>query len=170
MHGSKKDKAERQQSRLRSPIGCQMREYQLQAINVSILNREKRSPRTLKLTSTTALHHLIVSLHIRRNEDNLCPETFPCIFDKLHGIRSPTAYLRVPQYHSVGLNMLVYKPQNSLPERLFHIRPDPNQKPVRTLDTRRQRCPNARARAHANPPSKHSRRMPNPRKLKLPRP
>lgn len=56
-------------------------------------------------TYTASLHHLIITLHIRGNEDYLGSKTGPRVFEELYGVWSSSSFLRVPQDHSFGLNV-----------------------------------------------------------------
>lgn len=62
----------------------------------------------MQACGSTALHHLIVALHIRRDEDDLCAEPRPRILEQRHGVRAAAALLRVPQDHALGFDVVVY--------------------------------------------------------------
>src|SRR4051812_40555324 len=59
------------------------------------------------LTCATALHHLVITLHVRSNENNLSPKAVPDFLEYLDSVWSSTTLLRVPKYHSFGLNVFV---------------------------------------------------------------
>ena len=40
---------------------------------------------------TTALHHLIVPLHITSDEDDFCTKALPRVFEKLHSVGSASS-------------------------------------------------------------------------------
>lgn len=42
---------------------------------------------------SAALHHLVVALHVRGNEDDLGSPAFPGILEELHCIRAPSSLL-----------------------------------------------------------------------------
>ena len=62
------------------------------------------------------------------------------------------------------------KPRNRRPERLLLITPNPNQIPIRTLQTRRQRRAQTRPRTNPNTPLIQRRRIRHTSELELPRP
>lgn len=55
----------------------------------------------------TALHHLIITLRIAGDEDDLGAKPLPRILEELHGIRPATALLGIPQDHALRLNVVV---------------------------------------------------------------
>lgn len=61
----------------------------------------------------TALHHLIVALHVACDEDNLSAETLPRIAQQSHCVRAAASLLAVPQNHALGLDMLVDQARDS---------------------------------------------------------
>ena len=79
------------------------------------------------------LHHLIVALHIARDEDDLCAESLPCIPEELHGIRATTPLLAVPENHALWLNVLVDKARDGGAKRALLVRTDPDEEPVGRL-------------------------------------
>lgn len=91
------------------------------------------SPVPSKRTFAASLHHLIIALHIRGDEDYLGPKTSPCILKQLHCVWSATPLFRVPQYHPLRLDVPVDKTRNRRPERLLLIRANPDEEPSWTL-------------------------------------
>jgi hypothetical protein len=58
-------------------------------------------------TCTAALYHLIITLHVGGDEDNLGSKALPRVFEELHSIRPASSFLRVPENHFLGLDMFV---------------------------------------------------------------
>ncbi len=58
-------------------------------------------------TCAATLHHLIITLHVGSNKDDLRPEALPRVSKKLHGIWSSSSFLRVPEDHPLGLDVVV---------------------------------------------------------------
>jgi hypothetical protein len=83
---------------------------------------------------STTLHHLIIPLHIRRDENDFCAEARPRIFEQLHSIWPAAALLRVPEDHALGLNVLFDEAGDGWAKSAFLIGPDPDEEPVGALD------------------------------------
>jgi hypothetical protein len=58
-------------------------------------------------TCMTALYHLIIALLIGSNEDDLGSKARPRLFEELHSIWSSSSFFRVPEDHSLGLDVFV---------------------------------------------------------------
>ena len=80
------------------------------------------------------LHHLIVALHVGGDEDDLGAKPRPCVSKKLHGVWPSASFLRVPEDHSLGFDVLSNQARNRGSERLFLVRAYPDEEPVWTLD------------------------------------
>lgn len=59
------------------------------------------------LTFKTSPHHIAVALKVGRDKDNLRVEAVPRFPNELHSVRAATTLLRVPEYHPLGLDVLV---------------------------------------------------------------
>lgn len=103
----------------------------------------------------TTLHHLIVSLHIRRDEDDLRAKPRPCIFEQLHRIWTPASLLRVPKNHALRLNVLLDQASDGRPKGALLVGADPDKEPVWALDAGRESGADAGARADADAALEH---------------
>lgn len=83
----------------------------------------------LRHTFAATLHHLIIALHVGRDEDDLGSKTRPSLFQELHGIWSSSSFLRVPEDHSLRLDMLADQTRNRWSERFLLIRAYPDEEP-----------------------------------------
>lgn len=116
------------------------------------------------------MHHLIVALHIGRDEDDFGAKTVPRVLEKLHTVRTSSALLGVPQNHALGFNVLMDETRDRRAECLFLVRADPDEEPVLALDASRQSRTNASARADADAALIHGRSVADAGKLELTRP
>ena len=82
----------------------------------------------------TPLHHLIITLHVTRDVNNLSTPALPRIFEQLDTIRSTAAFLRVPENHPFGLNMFPDEASDSRPEGALLVGADPDEEPVGALN------------------------------------
>jgi hypothetical protein len=130
-------------------------------------------------TRTATLHHLIITLPIGGNEDDLGSKARPCLFEELHGIWSSSSFLRVPKDHSLWLDMFADHTRYRWSKGFLLIRAYPNEKPSRisenpvqkrwlesgvpiwALDAGGQRCPDTGSGADADSSFKHRGGMPN---------
>jgi hypothetical protein len=55
-----------------------------------------QGPKSMQPFFPTPLHHLIIPLHIRRDENDLRAKSRPCILQQLHRIRATATLFRVP--------------------------------------------------------------------------
>ena len=78
-------------------------------------------PKRMHPLDATPLHHLIIPLHIRRDEDDLSTEALPRIAQQGHGVRAPPALLRVPQDHALRRDVVVDQARDGWAERLFLV-------------------------------------------------
>ena len=109
----------------------------------------------------TTLHHLIIALHVGRDENNLGSKPSPRIFKKLHGVGPSSSLLRIPENHPLGFDVLSYQTCNRGSERPLLVRAYPYEKPVWALYTRGKCCSNTSPGADTNPSLKHCGSMPN---------
>jgi hypothetical protein len=105
----------------------------------------------------TSLHHLIISLRIRRDENNFCAKPCPCVPQQLHGIGPTTTLLRVPKYHALGLDVLVDEAGDGRAKGALLIGSDPDEEPVGRLDAGGERGADAGAGADADAAGEHGR-------------
>jgi hypothetical protein len=84
-------------------------------------------------TFATALHHLIITRHIRRDEDDVGLPGLPRVLDELHAVGPPATLLGVPQDHALGLDVVVDQAEDGGAKRLFLVGADPDEEPVRHL-------------------------------------
>ena len=105
------------------------------------------------------LHHLIVALHVGGDEDDLGAKPRPCVSKKLHGVWPSSSFLRVPEDHSLGFDMLSNQTRNRGSECLLLIRAYPNEKPVWTLDAGGQCCADTGSSADTDSSLEHGRGM-----------
>jgi len=82
----------------------------------------------------TPLHHLIVALAVARNEDDLSAESLPCISQQLHGVRTATPLLAVPEDHALGLDVLMDETCDGGAECALLVGADPDEEPVGGLN------------------------------------
>ena len=82
---------------------------------------------------TTPLHHLIVTLHIACDVDDLGTPALPGIFEQLYAVRSTSSLLRVPQDHALRLDVFPDQPRDGGAKGALLIRADPDQEPVGAL-------------------------------------
>ena len=103
------------------------------------------------------LHHLIVPLHIARDVDDLSAPALPRIFEQLHAIRASAPLLRVPQDHSLRLDVLPDQPCDRGTKGSFLIRANPDQEPIGALDAGGECRADASAGADADAAFVHCR-------------
>lgn len=84
---------------------------------------------------STPLHHLVITLRITRDIDDLSTPTLPRIFQQLNAVRSTTSLLRVPENHPFGLDVFPDESGNRGSEGALLIRAYPDQEPIGALDT-----------------------------------
>lgn len=101
------------------------------------------------LTLPTTLHHLIITRHVRSNEDHLGLKARPRVFEQLHRVRPSSTFLRVPEDHPLWGDVVVNQTRYRRSEGLLLIRAYPDEEPVLTLDARRKGRPDAGPRADA---------------------
>jgi len=112
-------------------------------------------PKRMKSLDPTPLHHLIIALHVTRNEYHLGLPPHPRLSQQGHGIGSAASLLRVPKDHALRLDVLVDEACNRGPERAFLVRADPDEKPVGGLYASRERSTNAGTSANADSALEH---------------
>ena len=103
----------------------------------------------------TPLHHLIVALAVARNEDDLSAESLPCISQQLHGVRTATPLLAVPEDHALGLDVLMDETCDGGAECALLVGADPDKEPVGGLDAGREGGANASTGADADTAFEH---------------
>lgn len=101
------------------------------------------------------LHHLVVALHVRRDEDDLGSKPCPRVFEKFHSVRPAASFLRVPEDHSLGFDMLPDQARYRRPERSLLVGTYPDQEPVGALDARRERGTNTSPGTNTDTPLEH---------------
>ncbi len=119
---------------IRNPIECRMRVVQLN-ISEAMLACTVRGSRMMRVlmkrTFAATLHHLIVALLVGGDENDLGSKALPCVLEELHGVWSPASFLRVPQNHSLGLDMFVDQTSYGWSKGFLLIRAYPNEEPGR---------------------------------------
>jgi hypothetical protein len=103
----------------------------------------------------TSLHHLIISLRIRRDENNLGAKPCPSVPQQLHSIGPTATLLRVPKYHALGLNVLVNEAGDGRAKGALLVGPDPDKEPVGRLDAGGESGADAGAGADADASGEH---------------
>ena len=76
------------------------------------------------------MHHLVVAQLVGRDEDDLGPEAYPRLLEELHGIRPSTLLLRVPEDHSLRLDVLVDETRDRWSKGSFLIGAYPDEEPT----------------------------------------
>lgn len=111
----------------------------------------------MQRTCATALHHLVIALHVARNEDDLCLPHVPSFLEQIHNIRTSASLLTIPQYHTIRLDIIVDQTSDRRPERPLLIRSNPNEKPVGRLNAGRQGSTDTCACTDTNAATEHGR-------------
>jgi hypothetical protein len=75
----------------------------------------------MKRTCAATLHHLIIACLIGGDEDDLGPKAGPSVLEKLHAVRSAASFLRVPEDHPLGFDMLSDQAGYCWPEGSFLV-------------------------------------------------
>jgi hypothetical protein len=129
-------------------------------------------------TCSATSNHLIIALHVGGNEDYLGSEAIPRFFEQFHSIWSSSSFLRVPENHSLGLDVFVDQTRYRWPKGFLLIRTYPNEKPnqksekvskeefessvpIGALDAGGQRCPDTGSSADADSSFEHRGCMSN---------
>lgn len=78
-------------------------------------------------------HHLIISLHVRRNKNDLGSKSRPRVLQQCHRIGATATLLRVPKDHALRLNVFLDQARNGRPKSLLLVRSNPDEEPVFAL-------------------------------------
>lgn len=82
-------------------------------------------------TCTATLHHLIITLHVGGNEYDLGPKAHKRSFEELHRIWSSSLFFRVPENHSLRLDVFADQTRYCWPKCFLLIRAYPDEEPSR---------------------------------------
>ena len=113
----------------------------------------------MERTCSAPLHHFVITLLIGGDEDDFGAKARPCVSEEFHGIWSSSSFLRVPEDHSLGFDVLSNQTRNRGSECLLLIRAYPNEKPVWTLDAGGQCCADTGSSADTDSSLEHGRGM-----------
>lgn len=86
--------------------------------------------RALQRTCAATLHHLVVALLIRGNEDDLGAKAVPRLLEEFHRIGPSSPLLGVPQNHALGWDVVVDKARYCRPECLLLVGAYPDEEPM----------------------------------------
>jgi hypothetical protein len=84
-------------------------------------------------TCSTSSHYIVITLQVGSDEDDLGPEAVPGLLQELHGIRTASALLRVPEDPPLRLDVFVYQAHNRRPIGPLQVRANPYQEPWRII-------------------------------------
>jgi phage terminase large subunit-like protein len=82
-----------------------------------------------------SFHDLRVALVVGGDEDNLCVPRFVRLPDELHHVWTTATQLRVPQAEAFRADVVVDESRDGRTKRSLLIRSDPDEVPVRALET-----------------------------------
>jgi len=117
-----------------------------------------------------ALHYLRITNIVGGDEDDFRVPGFVDLLEDLHGIRATTPHLTVPQEITLWTKVPVNQTANCRAKRLFLVRANPDQVPVRRLDASGEGRTDTGTSADTNAALVERRGVGNASKLQLARP
>jgi hypothetical protein len=127
--------------------------------SVQLLHRHRlkvpQRPKSMQPLLPTPLHHFVIALTVRRDENNLCAKPRPRISQQLHRIRASTSLFAVPEDHALRFNVLLDQAGDGGAESTFLVGADPDEEPVGGLDAGGERGADACAGADADAAFEH---------------